>query len=322
VTDQNRGRTLGARLVRLVRRTWKRWRTALVLPMSDKAVIARQYREALGRRINFRSPQRFTEKVQWLKAYGRLDRLSGYADKLAARSIVRERIGEHYLVPLLDVWETPEQIEISRLPDSFMMKANHGSGFSFLVENRAAASREDLVAKARRWLSRNYYTAWREPQYRKIVPRVYAEQDIRDGARPIDYRFFCVDGKTQFILVNKFDSERRIFAAYYSLHWNRLGIRREAVEQMREDVPRPAKLAEMQAVAETLAARFPFVRLDLYYSRDRIYFSEFTFTPSNGLIRFIPPELDFEFCKGLDVRAFRGTVRRWAGVKSSPAARR
>lgn len=55
--------------------------------------------------------------------------------------------------------------------------------------------------------------------------------------------------------------------------------------------PRPDCYPEMVAAAETLAAGFPFARVDFYVIDNRPRFGEVTFYPDSGMFR-MPPEID------------------------------
>jgi hypothetical protein len=44
----------------------------------------------------------------------------------------------------------------------------------------------------------------------------------------------------------------------------------------------------MRDIARILSAGFPFIRVDLYSVKGRIYFGELTFYPDNGLVPFSP----------------------------------
>ena len=57
-------------------------------------------------------------------------------------------------------------------------------------------------------------------------------------------------------------------------------------------IPKPQNLAEMLAVAQKLAAPFPFVRVDLYNLVERIVFSELTFTPVADRAPVVPRAWD------------------------------
>lgn len=48
----------------------------------------------------------------------------------------------------------------------------------------------------------------------------------------------------------------------------------------------------MLEIAHLLSEKFSFVRVDLYYSEGRIYFSELTFTPNSGLERDLSYDWD------------------------------
>lgn len=59
-----------------------------------------------------------------------------------------------------------------------------------------------------------------------------------------------------------------------------------------DETTRPEKLTEMIEVVEKLAENFPFVRVDFYLIENHIIFGELTFYPGNGLIKFLPEEMN------------------------------
>ncbi|WP_370559724.1 hypothetical protein NMD70_07600 [Edwardsiella tarda] len=60
-------------------------------------------------------------------------------------------------------------------------------------------------------------------------------------------------------------------------------------------ISKPAKLDEMLALSRQLTADFDYCRMDWFVVGDDIYFSEFTFTPYAGRMRFFPAEFDSRF---------------------------
>ena len=60
------------------------------------------------------------------------------------------------------------------------------------------------------------------------------------------------------------------------------------------NIEKPIRLNEMINVAEVLAAEFIHVRVDLYHTNKGIFFGEMTFTPGNGIERFIPNDFAYE----------------------------
>ena len=60
----------------------------------------------------------------------------------------------------------------------------------------------------------------------------------------------------------------------------------------------------MVKIAEALASPFPFVRVDLYNIKGKIYFSEMTFTPAKGTLILDDDKCDFEMGEWLDVSKY------------------
>jgi hypothetical protein len=57
-------------------------------------------------------------------------------------------------------------------------------------------------------------------------------------------------------------------------------------------VVEPDKFKTMVQLAEKLGSPFPFVRVDLYSIKGKIYFSELTFTPAKGTLKLSDPLVD------------------------------
>ena len=70
---------------------------------------------------------------------------------------------------------------------------------------------------------------------------------------------------------------------YYDLNWNYLDYTAKELKSKKE-FEKPKNLKEMIKIAEDLSKDFPYVRVDLYNAKGKIYFGELTFTPSAGMI--------------------------------------
>ena len=66
--------------------------------------------------LDLEHPKTFSEKTQWMKIYGGLNKQQDLVDKYAVRAWVKEKIGEEYLIPLLGVWDRFDQIDFDKLP--------------------------------------------------------------------------------------------------------------------------------------------------------------------------------------------------------------
>ena len=61
---------------------------------------------------------------------------SQLSDKYLVREYVSDKIGEKYLIPLLGAYKKFEDINFNNLPNKFVIKCNHGSGFNIIVKNK------------------------------------------------------------------------------------------------------------------------------------------------------------------------------------------
>ena len=54
-------------------------------------------------------------------------------DKYLVRDYIANKLGEEYLIPLLGVWDDPDEIDFDSLPDRFVLKCNHNSGLGMCI---------------------------------------------------------------------------------------------------------------------------------------------------------------------------------------------
>ena len=108
----------------------------IIKKLPDKLVINIENFITYKRFLNKENPEYFGEKIQWLKLYGNLEKYNDYVDKYKVREFVSNVIGEEYLIPLLGAYDKPEEIDYEKLPNQFVLKLNHGSGYNLsLIHN-------------------------------------------------------------------------------------------------------------------------------------------------------------------------------------------
>src|SRR6202008_4693858 len=109
-------------------------------------------------------------------------------------------------LPALYCWSPrADNLPFDELPDEFVLKANHGSGWNLIVGNKTALRRSDLVRLRRRWLKSDFNIVGREWAYRDIRRAFFAEQRLRSArdAVPPDYKLFVFAGKVRLIQVDR-----------------------------------------------------------------------------------------------------------------------
>ena len=154
--------------------------------------------------------------------------------------------------------------------------------------DKASLNVVDAKYKLENWMNTDYSEMMFELHYKPIPRKIICEQLISQTA-PIEYQFWCLNGRAESILVCRKNFDGTYDAGSYSLEWERLYDRIN--ENYSVTFDRPTNLDELQEIAESLASSFPFVRADFYVVDDKIYFAELTFTPAGNLL----PQYTVEF---------------------------
>ncbi len=268
----------------------------------DKAYLSFYYKLINGVKPDLDLPRLFTEKLQWLKIHDHNPVYTVMADKYLAKEFVSERVGAQYVIPAMGVWETPEQIPFDDLPQKYVLKTTHDSGGIVIVDKSKGVDREKIKAFLQGHLDRDLYSRTREWPYKDIPHRIIAEAylensvEIIDGERReilLDYKFYCFNGEPKFLYVgysNMKNGQKHDQLTFFDLNWEAPPFYRSDHEQLPFAVKKPAKLDEMIEICKALSKDVPFVRVDLYYVNDTIYFSELTFSPGSGFAQFEPLE--------------------------------
>lgn len=248
-----------------------------------------------GSDLNLENPKTFNEKIQWLKLYDASPLKTRLADKLAVRDWIKEKIGEAYLTRVLGVWDKFDEIDFDALPDKFVLKTNHGSGFNLVVADKSKFDRAAAKKRFDDWLSRKFeYCACFEMHYAGIKPRIFAEAFLDvDEKSAYDWSVFCVDGEPKIIRVvfggaHSADHGTRIF---YDVNWNKLPFTELRDRVPENEEPRPAELEEILSVSRKLSKGFIQVWVDFFRLRSgKFLFAEMTFTRASGRMELYPEE--------------------------------
>lgn len=261
--------------------------------------LKRLYKRKIGKELNLKKPLRFTEKIQWLKLYHRKDLYTICADKHLVRGYVEVRIGTEYLIPQIIFTKEVKDLKPENLPNyPFIIKTNHDSSGGIIIRDKTKVNWTAIRKKIKFLLNGNYYWKSKEWAYKNIQPGIVVEKLLMDdeGNVPRDYKFYCFNGKVKQILV-VLDREENKQSFRFNEEWQRVEMcfGEEATEKKNIEIKKPPKeLQEMIRVSERLAKGFPFVRVDLYLVKERVFFGELTFYPLSGLEKIQPDSFDFQ----------------------------
>lgn len=266
-----------------------------ILP--DGYYLKNIFKKHLGYHLNLSQPKTLNEKLQWLKINYKDPLLTICADKLAVREYISDNIGSEYLIPLVGVVHDPRDLKTFDFPEyPCIVKANHDSGGYFIIKNHLNIDRNELVKQASMWLKNNHAKRTKEWQYKDIKPVIIIEKLMMDSNNriPNDIKFSCFNGRAELVHVDS-NKEIKHLRNNYSRDFIPLPINWPA-EYLRNDVqPKPLSFDKARNLAEKLASRFPFVRVDFYLIDGDIYFGELTFHPTSGFGRFSPKYYDFKY---------------------------
>ena len=288
----------------------------------------------------------FNQKIQWIKLYGVTDLMRDCTDKVKVRDYVKEKIGEEYLKPVLqiipndtsvianhnsilggeaiqeeveqmtmgknketksinfldchgtekavvprndrksdDVSTYFDQIDFDKLPDSFVLKCNHGSKWQYIIKNKNEfLNTKPLFELVKRnmtgYLEQEYWGfGGFELQYKNIQPKILIEPLMRENIniRCQNIQIYCSLGFPQYIV--KLHDEKHL-----TIYNHKLDITNDIFNFTEQKIIVNADnlINQSFVVSKQLAKDFNFVRVDWIIYQNKLYFEELTFTPYSG----------------------------------------
>lgn len=265
-------------------------RVAYLSRYSDEEFAKRSHLKATGVTLDLVRPTTFDERQWWLKINYRDPLMVTCSDKIAVRSYVESCGLADILLPILGVYESPDDVKWEEFPLPFYIKTNNSSGTNIRCDRLEQRDISRLRKILKLYLKKDHYGLSREWNYRAIVPKIFVEPVIDSGSDElIDYRFMCSFGKCNAIMadVGTADEQGRHRPIFhrnvYDCDWNQIKVEVGAPAIRDRVIPAPSRLKDMLKYAEKLSAPFPFCRVDLYQLGDgSVLFGEMTFFQRGG----------------------------------------
>lgn len=254
----------------------------------DKPYLRFVYYLKTGRRLNLRHPVGFNEKLNWLKLYDQHPEYTALVDKYEVREVIKEKLGDGYMFPLLGVWDSYKDIDFTKLPNQFVLKCTHDSGSVKIVKDKDEINHQEFNSFFTSRLRINSFTLGREYPYKNVKPRIIAEQLMGGGTIPNDYKFFCFDGKPTIMFVATERASGDTKFDFYDMDFKHLDIVNIHPQSTVGGIKKPECFEEMKKIAEKCSKGMKFVRIDLYEIGGKVYFGEYTFFHGGGFWLFKP----------------------------------
>lgn len=255
------------------------------LPATMAAQIT--YIKHWGKVIHWNKPKSLDERLLVLhcKEYRKNAMITMCSDKYRVRTYIEKCGYKHLLTKLYGVYDNVSQIDFDILPDSFVIKCNHGCGYNIIVRDKEQINWMAEKDKLDKWMSINYGIRHDERVYSEIQPKIIIESliETEDGCLPTDYKFISSYGRVICcLLVIDRGYNSKLLLIDRNFHRLKYINETDSFKEYLEDdyvKYRPKTYDEMWNIACNLSKDFPFVRVDLYDSNGEIFFGELTFSP-------------------------------------------
>ena len=252
--------------------------------------LKERFRKLCGVYPDIDNPKTIQDKILYKKLNDRNPLIVDTSDKLKVRDYVKECGYEETLLPIK--WQG-KRLKVEDVK-SGILKANNGSGWTFIIKKGSKAS--EAIRVSRKWSDKIYGVDKAEWGYFMINPMLYIEE--MPNGKPIEdvLNVFCFNGEPKYILFYRFEFEKLtgksvVCRQLYDLDWNYLGVNLIAhLPKPFIQVDKPEKLDYIIDASRKLSAPFDFVRVDFMLCESSVYFSEITHYPMSGHFNCNPPE--------------------------------
>ena len=269
--------------------------------LPDVTYLKWAYYLRTGKHLDLSCPKTFNEKIQWLKLHNTSEECTRSVDKYEVRSLIAEKIGEEYLIPMLGCWDSFDDIDFTNLPKQFVLKCTHDSGSVVICRDKETFDIKAAKVKLEKAMKHNFFWTGREYPYKNVKPRIICEQLMKDNKTDdlVDYKFFCFNGepKVLFYASERFTSKDKVAKFdFYDMDLHHMPIK--SVGHDNSTIPPSVSIenfSKMKELCCILSKGYPHVRVDFYVINDKIYFGELTFHHDGGFVQLEPDEWNITF---------------------------
>ena len=252
------------------------------------------YHKIYGQHMNLDNPENLIEKITWLSLNTDTSLWTLCADKYRMRSYVESKGLGQYLPECYGFWESPDDIDFSKLPNQFVFKANNGCATVMIVRDKGKLNEIKVKKQMKNWLKRPFGYMGAQKHYLSIKPGILAEELLTqskelDAVSPtsmVDFKIWCFNGTPESILITYGRENGKHNVALYDLDWNpmpeKLNNKYCEMQKNSPAFPRPKHLDDMIDIAKQISKDFKEARVDFYETGKRAILGEITLTAGYG----------------------------------------
>ena len=240
----------------------------------------------LGYWPDFESPKTFNEKINHRKLFRRDELMVSCTDKIAVRDYVAARIGSEVLIPVLYSGESITAEQLHSLGDDIVAKPSHDSKSTEIIRRNTPELACAAAARLQAKLKADYGKQTNQFAYCDVPRKILVEKMLIEEGKvtPDDYKIFCfrqADGSIKtYVEIHENREQPNYRVSWFDANLEPMLLRGD--DYVTGPFPCPETWPRMRRIAETLAADFDHVRVDLYQVEKRIYFGELTFFDGGG----------------------------------------
>ncbi len=254
--------------------------------------LKKWFYDTTGNILNLENPQSYNEKMQWLKLYDSTPTKTKLADKYLVRDWIAKKIGKKYLIPLLGVYDSFDEIDFDKLPNQFVIKCNHGSGWNIIVTDKNQFDKNDAKKKVDDWMSKNYaFNLGFELHYLNIKPKIIIEEYLDSSKSYYEIQLWTFKGQLKFVSIETVKTANELYRGLFYPDGTKceFQISPDHYKTLTE-IPSPELFNKAIKVGKKLLFNTPYVRIDFVMDDNNIKFREMTFTSGSGLSKIVPNE--------------------------------
>ena len=96
------------------------------------------------------------DKLNWLIIHDTNELKGKCSDKILLHDYSKKKLGKDICNKIIKIYNNAEEIHINELPNKFVLKTNHGSGFNIIVKNKSNLNIIHIKNLLTYWMSIDY----------------------------------------------------------------------------------------------------------------------------------------------------------------------